>query len=203
MISGKNYIGNKLSSSGSTTFNTFNPQLNIENENIFTEATIEELNASVILATKAFKVFRNTPGKQKANFLNTIADEILALDDVLIKMFCSESGLPEERAKGERGRTIVQLRAFADLVQDGSWVEALIDTAQPDRKPISKPDSTKNDGASWSCCCIWSKQFSFSLFNGWWRYRRSSGRWLSGNCKITSYACWYRRAGVCSDHKCG
>ncbi len=140
MISGKNHIGNKLSSSGSTTFNTFNPQLNIENDNIFTEATTEEINAAVTLATKAFKVFRNTSGKQKANFLNTIADEILALDDVLIKMFCSESGLPEERAKGERGRTIGQLRAFADLVQEGSWVEAMIDTAQPNRKPISKPD---------------------------------------------------------------
>ena len=119
MISGKNYIGNKLSSSGSISFKTFNPRLNIEIENIFIEATIEEINAAVTLATKAFKVFKNTSGKKKAKFLNCIADEILALDDVLIKMFCSESGLPEERAKGERSRTIGQLRAFADLVQEG------------------------------------------------------------------------------------
>ena len=140
MIAGKNYIGDKLSATGSINFKTFNPQLNIENENIFTEATTEEINAAITLATKAFKVFRNTSGKQKANFLNVIADEILALDDVLINMFCSETGLPEERAKGERGRTIGQLRAFADLVNEGSWVEAIIDRAQPDRLPISKPD---------------------------------------------------------------
>ena len=140
MITGKNYIGNKLSSSGSTTFRTFNPQLNIENDTIFTEASSEEINTAVSLAASAFKVFRNTSGEQKANFLNTVADEILALDDVLIKMFCSESGLAVERAKGERARTIGQLRAFADLVEEGSWVGATIDTAQFDRKPISKPD---------------------------------------------------------------
>ena len=143
MITGKNYIGNKLSALGSIGFKTFNPQLNIENENVFTEATIEEINKAVSLATSAFKVFRNASGLQKANFLNTIADEILALDDVLIKMFCMESGLSEERAKGERSRTIGQLHAFADLVQEGSWVEVTIDTAQRDRKPIAKPDLRK------------------------------------------------------------
>ena len=143
MISGKNFIGNKPSALGGITFKTFNPQLNIENENIFVEATTEEINAAVKLATKAFKVFRDTSGKQKAKFLNSIADEILALEDVLIEMFCSESGLQEERAIGERSRTIGQLRAFADLVQEGSWVEAIIETAQPDRAPIPKPDLRK------------------------------------------------------------
>ena len=143
MISGKNYIGNKLSATGSISFKTFNPQLNIENENIFIDATTEEINAAVTLATSAFKVFRDTSGKQKANFLNSVADEILALDDVLIKMFCLESGLQEERAIGERSRTIGQLRAFADLVKEGSWVEASIDIAQPNRKPLAKPDLRK------------------------------------------------------------
>ena len=140
MITGKNYVGNKLSASGSTTFRTFNPQINIENETIFTEAVPGEINTAVSLAASAFSAFRNVSGKQKAKFLNTVADEILALEDVLIKMFCSESGLAVERAKGERTRTIGQLRAFADLVEEGSWVEATIDTAQIERKPISKPD---------------------------------------------------------------
>jgi NADP-dependent aldehyde dehydrogenase len=143
MITGKNHIGNKLSASGSITFKTFDPQLNIENKNLFYEATTEEIKAAVSLSAKSFKVYRHTSGNKKADFLNAIADEILALDNVLIKMFCSESGLSEERAKGERGRTIGQLRAFADVVQEGSWVEATIDTAQPNRKPISKPDLRK------------------------------------------------------------
>ena len=143
MITGKNYIGNQLSAKGSKSYKTFNPQLNIENDFTFFEATTEEINDAVNLASKAFKEFKKTSGKQKAIFLNAIADEILALDDELIQTYCLESGLPEGRAKGERGRTIFQLRSFADLVEDGSWVEAYIDTAQPDRQPIPKSDIRK------------------------------------------------------------
>jgi len=143
MITGKNYIGNQLSSKGSKTYKTFNPQLNLENEHVFTEATSEEIGKAIELTSEAFKEFRSTSGKQKAAFLNAIADEILALDDELVQTYCSETGLPEGRAKGERGRTIGQLRVFAELVQKGSWVEATIDTAIPDRAPVSKPDIRK------------------------------------------------------------
>ena len=143
MITGKNYIGNQLSDRGNKTYKTFNPKLNIENTNNFIEATPEEINEAVKLATDAFKTFRSVSGEKKAAFLNAIADEILALDDELVQVYCSETGLPEGRAKGERGRTVFQLRSFADLVAEGSWVEAAIDTAEPDRAPIPKPDLRK------------------------------------------------------------
>ncbi len=143
MITGKNFIGNMLSAKGSKEYRTFNPQLNLENENTYTEATEEEINEAVKLASNAYKIFSKISGPKKAAFLNAIADEILALDDVLVQMYCSETGLPEGRARGERGRTIGQLRSFADLVEEGSWVEATIDTALPERKPIPKPDLRK------------------------------------------------------------
>ena len=143
MITGKNHIGNQRSGNGSKTYKTFNPQLNIENGNVFYEATSDEINEAVKLSAQAFKIFRTTSGEKKAAFLNAIADEILALDDALIQTYCSESGLPEGRAKGERGRTIFQLRSFANQVHEGSWVEATIDTAQPDRTPAPKPDVRK------------------------------------------------------------
>lgn len=143
MITGENHIGNRLSTKGKKTFRTFNPILNIENDSVFTEASNEEINESVALASEAFTTFRNVSGKQKAAFLNAIADEILALDDVLIQTYCSETGLPEGRAKGERGRTVGQLRSFATLVEEGSWVEATIDTAIPDRTPMPKSDIRK------------------------------------------------------------
>ncbi len=143
MITGKNYIGNQLSAKGNKTYKTFNPQLNIENDTTFFEATIDEINEAVNLASEAFKEFEQVSGKQKAVFLNAIADEILALDDELIQTYGLESGLPEGRAKGERGRTIYQLRTFADLVEEGSWVEASIDTEQPNRLPVPKPDLRK------------------------------------------------------------
>ena len=143
MITGKNYIGSLQLAKGNNTYKTFNPQLNKENVSVFTEATSEEINEAVVLASEAFKIFRIVSGAKKAAFLNTIADEILALDDLLIQTYCSETGLPEGRAKGERGRTIGQLRAFANLVSEGSWVEATIDTADPNREPMPKPDLRK------------------------------------------------------------
>jgi alpha-ketoglutaric semialdehyde dehydrogenase len=143
MITGKNYIGNQLSAEGSKTYKTFNPLLNLENDSIFTEASTDEINKAVALASEAYSEFSKISGTKKAVFLNAIADEILALDDLLIETYCSETGLPEGRAKGERGRTVGQLRSFAELLKEGSWVEASIDTAQPDRQPMPKSDIRK------------------------------------------------------------
>lgn len=143
MITGKNYIGNDISASGNITYKTFNPQLNTENSTTFIEATAAEIDRACDLAEKAFHEFKSYSGHQKANFLNAIADEILALEDTLISTYSSETGLPEGRAKGERGRTVGQLRMFANLVEEGSWVDATIDTAQPDREPMPKSDLRK------------------------------------------------------------
>ncbi len=145
MITGKNYIGNKLSATGSVSHRTFNPKLNIENDCDFFEATLEEVEEAVKLADKAFKEYRNISGAKRAEFLNAIADEILALDNELIQMYTSESGLPEGRANGERGRTVFQLRAFAELVSNEAWRENVIDTGDANREPAPKPDLRKTN----------------------------------------------------------
>lgn len=143
MITGKNYIGSQLMASGTKTFKTINPQLNIENPWTFTEATQEEIEQAVTLADKAFKTYKNCTGVEKSAFLNAIADEILALGDELLDTYCIESGLPRGRAEGERGRTIFQLRSFADMLIEGSWIEATLDTAVPERQPLPKEDLRK------------------------------------------------------------
>ncbi len=143
MITGKNYIGCTLSAKGNKTYKTINPLTNTENETDFVVANAEEINSAVSLAKAAYISYNKKTGLEKAAFLNAIADEILALDTLLIETYCSESGLPQGRAEGERGRTIGQLRAFANLVAEGSWVNATIDTAIPDRKPTPKPDLRK------------------------------------------------------------
>ncbi|MBT8320272.1 MAG: aldehyde dehydrogenase (NADP(+)) [Eudoraea sp.] len=143
MISGKNYIGNTLSAQGKVTYTTFNPRLNLKNPWTFYEASEEELEQAVQLASQAFELYRTVQGKQKAVFLRTIADQIESLGNELIETYMAESGLPEGRAMGERGRTLGQLRMFADLLDEGNWVEASIDTALPERKPVPKPDLRK------------------------------------------------------------
>ena len=75
-----------------------------------------------------------------AGLLNAIAEEILALGDTLIERAAAESGLDPDRLKGERGRTMGQLKLFAEIVTEGSWVDARLDTPLPDRKPLPRPD---------------------------------------------------------------
>ncbi|MGB6152877.1 MAG: aldehyde dehydrogenase (NADP(+)) [Pricia sp.] len=143
MITGKNYIGTTLSAKGSDTYHTFDPKQNSDTEWTFHQATKEEIDAAADKAHEAFQVYKTVSGAKKAEFLEAIAEEIEALGDPLIEAYMKESGLPEGRAKGERGRTMGQMRAFATLLKEGSWVEATIDTAQPDREPMPKTDIRK------------------------------------------------------------
>lgn len=142
-LTGKNQIGNTLKGEGAVKFRTFNPKLNTENETIFTEASDVEINEAVALANDAFFEFRGMSGERKAAFLNAIAEEMEALGDDLISVYMNESGLPEDRALSERTRTVSTLRMFAEAAKEGSWMEARIDTAIPDRQPKPKPDLRK------------------------------------------------------------
>ena len=65
MITGKNYIGSKISAEGKTTYTTINPKLNIENEWQFTEATEAEVNAAAQLAAEAFEVYKQLEKRSK------------------------------------------------------------------------------------------------------------------------------------------
>jgi len=139
-LSGQNFIGSEKSVKGSSSFNAINPSTGQELETAFTEATADEVNLAVQKAEGAFKIYRNKSGAEKAAFLEAIADEILALGNDLIERCMAETGLPEARITGERGRTMNQLKLFASVLKEGSWLDARIDLAQPDRQPIPKPD---------------------------------------------------------------
>jgi NADP-dependent aldehyde dehydrogenase len=143
MLDGKNIIGYSRSGRAPNTFKTFDPVLNKENETLFYEATKEEVDQALTLAQQAAAAYADTSYKERAVFLKAIADEIMSLGQTLIKQYCSETGLPEGRAKGERGRTINQLQLFARLLEEGSFAEASIDTAQPNREPVPKVDLRK------------------------------------------------------------
>jgi 2,5-dioxopentanoate dehydrogenase len=139
-LTGKNIIGNKLSQESSATFYGENPATGKKLEPVFYEASQKEINEAIEKASEAFQQYRNKTGKEKADFLETIADEIIALDTSLITRAMEETGLPEARLTGERGRTVGQLKLFAQLLREGSWVNARIDIADAERKPLPKPD---------------------------------------------------------------
>ena len=142
-LHGKNILGNSLSSAGTSTFQAVNPATSEKLATVFMEATEAEINQAVDLAEKAFHPYRACSKDERAAFLDRIADELLALGDDLLQCANAESGLPLDRLTGERGRTMSQLKMFAALIREGSWVEASIDPAIPDRAPIPKPDLRK------------------------------------------------------------
>jgi alpha-ketoglutaric semialdehyde dehydrogenase len=141
MTTGKNYIGDVLSAKGKTTFKTINPEENSENETLFFEASEGEISQAVALAEEAFKIYGTIEDVKKADFLEAIAEEIEALGEELLATYIQESGLPAGRANGERSRTTGQLRAFATMLREGSWVEAIINKTEgkPDIRRLQIP----------------------------------------------------------------
>ncbi len=140
MIEGKHIIGFELVAAGVEKFEAFNPATGKKSDYYFRTATSAEVNTAVEKAAKAFQVYRKKPGVEKAIFLETIGEEIIALGDELIAICCQESALPKGRIEGERGRTVNQLKLFATLLREGSWLDARIETADPFRTPLPKPD---------------------------------------------------------------
>ncbi|MEM7486544.1 MAG: aldehyde dehydrogenase (NADP(+)) [Bacteroidota bacterium] len=139
-ISGRNVLGNHLSNKGDTIFYAKNPSTGKELATSFYEATEEEINEAINYAEKAFILYREKSGEEKASFLEAIASKLQDLEEDLIEICGLETGLPSGRLKGELGRTTGQLKLFASVLKNGSWVDARIDLADPDRKPNPKPD---------------------------------------------------------------
>ncbi|WP_323120543.1 aldehyde dehydrogenase (NADP(+)) [Burkholderia alba] len=106
----------------------------------FGVAAPADVERACALAQQAFDPYRALPLAARAAFLDTIADEILALGDALLERAHAETGLPLARLTGERGRTVGQLRMFARVVRDGRWLAASIDPAQPARTPRPRAD---------------------------------------------------------------
>ena len=107
---------------------------------VFGGATLDDLEEAAALASAASRPYRETSLEVRAKFLETIAQNIMDIGDELIERCVLESGLPRGRIEGERGRTVGQLRLFANVVRDGGFIGVRIDPAMPDRTPLPRPD---------------------------------------------------------------
>jgi NADP-dependent aldehyde dehydrogenase len=121
-------------------FRAINPADSQSLEPKFHEAMASEVDRALQSAADVFADYRARPGSDRAQLLETIATEIEALGDALLQRAHLETGLPLARITGERARTCGQLRLFAQIVREGSWVDARIDPALPDRQPLPRPD---------------------------------------------------------------
>ncbi len=106
----------------------------------FYPADQSDVERTATLAATAFPLFKAKTAQQRATFLRLIADKMDAAKAELADRAGLETGLPPARLNGEIARTSGQLRLFADVVEEGSWVEARLDSPDANRAPLPKPD---------------------------------------------------------------
>ena len=149
-------------------FHGFNPSRNIDISPPISCADHSHVNLASELAAKAHIEFSNIDPDKRAIFLENIADEILALGDSLVQRAVEETGLPQARIEGERGRTIGQLKLFAQNLRKGYWIDAVVDTALPDRAPLPRPDLRKRNIAVGPVAVFGASNFplAFSVAGG-------------------------------------
>jgi len=121
-------------------FGAINPRTGEAVGPTFFPSGSSEIDLAASLADKAFAIYRRASGREKGKLLRTIADKLDAAVDTLVERAELETALPKPRLTGETARTSGQLRLFAEVVEEGSWIMARIDCADADRKPTPKPD---------------------------------------------------------------
>jgi 2,5-dioxopentanoate dehydrogenase len=139
-ITGLSFAGSELCEPGETTFHAVNPATGAELEPLFYSASTADIDHAARLAADAFPAFSALPGRDRANLLRRISEKLVRVGTDIVQRANLETGLPLPRLEGELNRTVGQLRLFAELLEDGSWVDARIDEALPDRKPLPRPD---------------------------------------------------------------
>lgn len=139
-LEGKMLIGQTAVHGQHEAIYAINPATNETLQPGYPGGTREDVDRACELAWTAFDGYRETHLEDRAAFLETIADEIEALGDTLIERAVAESGLPEARILGERGRTCNQLRLFAKTVRASEWLDVRVDPAIPDRQPLPRAD---------------------------------------------------------------
>lgn len=137
---GGSLIGFGSSGLGGASFKAFDPAKNAALEPTFTSATTEDVDRAVQLAVAAAPVWVKIPGAERRKFLDVIATKLEAKMENLVTRAMQETGLTEARLKGEVVRTVGQLRLYGETAARGDWLDARIETAQPDRQPLPKPD---------------------------------------------------------------
>ncbi len=138
-LTGQHYIAGQWLES-ETTFQCDNPTSGKKNPTEFFNATPDLVDQAVKAARAAFDEYSTTSVSDRAAFLRTIADEIEQRGDMISEIAHDETALPMARLQMERGRTVNQLKFFANWIEEGTWLNARIDQADPERAPLPKPD---------------------------------------------------------------
>ena len=149
-------------------FRAANPATGSDLEPVFHAAADEEVDRACGLAAAAAPRWAELSNAERAVFLEAVAARIEAIAPDLVARAGEETGLPAARLQGEIGRTTGQLRLFAAVAGRGDWVDPRIERADPDRKPVPKPDhrSLLRPLGPVAVFCASNFPFAFSVAGG-------------------------------------
>jgi NADP-dependent aldehyde dehydrogenase len=139
-LEGLSIVGQGRAKAAGKPVPAMNPSTGVALEPGYSPATAQDVEQAAQLAAKAFAEYSRWPAKRRAALLRRIAELFEANAAAIQERANQETALPLARLQGETARTCGQLRMFAALIEDGWWLDARIDHADPDRKPLPKPD---------------------------------------------------------------
>jgi 2,5-dioxopentanoate dehydrogenase len=140
MFAGYSIINGESRKGSGASFHGIDPASGARLDPAYHCASLDELALAAELAQEAFAVYSKLPGRERARFLRHIAAGIESIAAEIVDRAHRETALPEPRLKGELARTVNQLRLFAQVAEEGSWANARIDPAEPERKPLPRAD---------------------------------------------------------------
>lgn len=93
--------------------------------------TTAEVEAVASAASFAAPILAATTDATRAEWLRAVASALEGAAPELVRVAERETALGEGRLSGEVGRTTHQLRMFAEVIEEGAYLEAIIDHADP------------------------------------------------------------------------
>lgn len=102
------------------------------------DTPIAQVDAFIRVAAAASDLWRAATIAERGEALRAVADGLDARVDDLVALAARETHLTEARLRGELTRTTFQLRIFADVLAEGSWLDARIDHPDADY-PMGAP----------------------------------------------------------------
>ena len=169
-IAGRSLVGSRAGSGAGEGSYATNPTTGERLQPGFIPATAEEIELAVHLSAEAFEVYQGISGRDRGAFLRTIAAKIESIAAEIVERAAQETALPTGRLQAETGRTCAQLRLFAQVAEEGSWVQARVDHADPNRKPAPKPDIRSMLRPLGPVVVFGASNFPSGILRRWWRH---------------------------------
>lgn len=139
-LTGLSIIGQRRAKAAGEPIQAINPATGVVLGPDYFRATHTDVDAAATLAAAAFVQFRRWSGEKRNGLLKRIAELLEANVSAIVERANLETGLPAARLQGEVARTCFQLRLCGDAAASGLFAGVRIDHADPNRKPLPKPE---------------------------------------------------------------